>query len=111
VAAIARTVVVALLALAWLMSGVGNAAADATIVRVVAESATGERDRVAETPPAAELRASTSSPLGTDSRGSIITAAVVGLSLGAAIAFWQSRRHRRKYRPYDEPPPPPEAGP
>jgi copper resistance protein C len=44
-----------------------------------------------------------SGPLGSDSRGSIITAAIGGLALGCAIAFWQSRRHRRtRDEPRDE---------
>lgn len=47
-----------------------------------------------------------SGPLGSDTKGSVITAAVAGLLLGAGIAFWQSRRHRRKDVPRDEPPSP-----
>lgn len=34
-------------------------------------------------------------PAGTDTKTSVITAAVAGLALGAIIAFWQSRKHRR----------------
>ncbi|MGA5465281.1 copper resistance protein CopC [Mycobacterium sp. NPDC050041] len=37
------------------------------------------------------------SPTGTDTKTSILTAGAIGLALGGAIAFWQSRRHRRKY--------------
>jgi methionine-rich copper-binding protein CopC len=47
-----------------------------------------------------------SGALGSDTKGSVITAAVAGLLLGGAIAFWQSRRHRRKDVPRDEPPSP-----
>jgi methionine-rich copper-binding protein CopC len=43
-------------------------------------------------------------PAGADTKQSIIIAGAGGLLLGAAIAFWQSRRHRRKYLPLDEPP-------
>lgn len=39
-------------------------------------------------PPAASV--------GSDTKTSILTAAVAGLALGGAIAFWQSRKHRRK---------------
>lgn len=50
----------------------------------------------AEPAPTTTAAAPTSSgPLGSDTRGSIITAAIGGLALGCAIAFWQSRRHRR----------------
>lgn len=45
-------------------------------------------------------------PIGSDTKKSIITAAVAGLLVGAAIAFWQSRRHRRKDDPREEPPSP-----
>ncbi|MDW5613870.1 copper resistance protein CopC [Mycolicibacterium sp. D5.8-2] len=33
---------------------------------------------------------------GSDTKASVLTAAGVGLALGGVIAFWQSRRHRRK---------------
>lgn len=33
---------------------------------------------------------------GSDTKASVLTAAGVGLALGGLIAFWQSRRHRRK---------------
>jgi len=45
-------------------------------------------------------------PIGSDTRQSIITAAVAGLLVGAVIAFWQSRRHRRKDVRDDDPPSP-----
>jgi methionine-rich copper-binding protein CopC len=45
-------------------------------------------------------------PIGSDTKKSIITAGVAGLLVGAVIAFWQSRRHRRKDVPRDEPPSP-----
>lgn len=35
-----------------------------------------------------------SAPLGTDSKTSVITAAVGGLAVGGVIVFWQSRRRR-----------------
>lgn len=39
-------------------------------------------------PPAASV--------GSDTKTTVLTAAVAGLALGGAIAFWQSRKHRRK---------------
>ena len=45
-----------------------------------------------------------SGPLGSDTKASVITAAIAGLVLGGAIAFWQSRRHRRKDVHRGEPP-------
>ncbi len=43
-------------------------------------------------------------PLGSDTKTSIITAGGVGLLLGAVIAFWQSRRHRRSDMSEDDSP-------
>jgi methionine-rich copper-binding protein CopC len=61
----------------------------------------------ADTPPSTTAEPSISAaPIGSDTKKSIITAAVAGLLVGAAIAFWQSRRHRRKDVPRDEPPSP-----
>lgn len=60
-------------------------------------------------PPAAAAPVTTaepaepSAPVGVDTKQSIIIAGAGGLLLGALIAFWQSRRHRRKYLPLDEP--------
>ena len=39
---------------------------------------------------------SASAPATSDTRTTVITAAVAGLALGGAIAFWQSRRNRRR---------------
>ncbi|BBY96443.1 hypothetical protein MGALJ_61120 (plasmid) [Mycobacterium gallinarum] len=39
---------------------------------------------------------SASTPATSDTRTTVITAAVAGLALGGVIAFWQSRRQRRK---------------
>jgi methionine-rich copper-binding protein CopC len=58
----------------------------------------------AAAPPVTAEPPAPAAPLGSDTKRSIITAAVAGLLVGAAIAFWQSRRHRRKYVPRDEPP-------
>ncbi len=49
--------------------------------------------------PTATAPPTSSGPLGSDTKGTVITAAVIGLLLGAVIAFWQSRRHRRKVMP------------
>lgn len=48
----------------------------------------------AEAPSTAEP--SPPAPAGSDTKASVLTAAGVGLALGGVIAFWQSRRHRRK---------------
>ncbi|BDX32366.1 hypothetical protein TUM20985_29130 [Mycobacterium antarcticum] len=49
-----------------------------------------------EPAPNAGAAPSQSAPEGSDTKTTVITAAVAGLALGAAIAFWQSRKHRRK---------------
>lgn len=69
-----------------------------------ASTAVGAPPTTAPAPPSA-------APAGPDTKKSILTAAVAGLALGGAIAFWQSRKHRRKNTVDDEPrsvdPPPP----
>jgi copper resistance protein C len=66
--------------------------------------ATAQAAPPASASPTTTAAAPTSSgPLGSDTRKSIITAAIAGLVLGGAIAFWQSRRHRRtRDEPRDE---------
>lgn len=49
-----------------------------------------------EPAPSTAAAPSQSAPAGTDTKTTVITAAVAGLALGGAIAFWQSRKHRRK---------------
>lgn len=39
---------------------------------------------------------STAAPATSDTKTTVITAAIAGLALGGVITFWQSRRHRRK---------------
>ncbi len=46
-------------------------------------------------PKAAAAPPPSPAPVGSDSKTSILTAGVLGLALGGAIAFWQSRKHRR----------------
>jgi methionine-rich copper-binding protein CopC len=58
----------------------------------------------AVTPPTTVETPTAAGPLGTDTKQSILIAGAGGLLLGGAIAFWQSRRHKRKYLPVDEPP-------
>lgn len=55
-----------------------------------------------EPAPSAAAEPSESAPAGSDTKTTVITAAVAGLALGGAIAFWQSRKHRRR-GPADEP--------
>lgn len=43
-------------------------------------------------------------PASSDTRTTVLTAAVAGLALGGVIAFWQSRRHRRKNAANAQPP-------
>lgn len=64
----------------------------------------GDPDKTSPAPTGAEVAPSTAaappqsaSPTGPDTKTSILTAGAIGLALGGAIAFWQSRRHRRKY--------------
>lgn len=42
------------------------------------------------------------SPTTSDTKATVLTAAVAGLALGGVIAFWQSRRHRRKNAEYEK---------
>ncbi|TQR87679.1 copper resistance protein CopC [Mycobacterium hodleri] len=48
-----------------------------------------------EPTPSAAAAPSQSAPAGSDTKTTVITALVAGLALGGAIAFWQSRKHRR----------------
>lgn len=41
---------------------------------------------------------------GSDTKTTVLSAGAAGLAIGGAIAFWQSRRHRRSHKFYDEPP-------
>jgi uncharacterized membrane protein len=47
-----------------------------------------------------------------DTKTSVLTAGAAGLALGGVIAFWQSRKQRRKNTVFDEVPPadPPKPG-
>ncbi len=49
-----------------------------------------------ELAPSAAAAPSQSAPAGSDTKTTVITAAVAGLALGGAIAFWQSRKHRHR---------------
>jgi methionine-rich copper-binding protein CopC len=60
---------------------------------------------IAVAPPSTTVETPTAeAPAGMDTKTSIITAGALGLLLGGIIAFWQSRRHKRKYLPLDDPP-------
>ncbi|CAN5484695.1 hypothetical protein BH09ACT7_BH09ACT7_02220 [soil metagenome] len=74
-----------------------------TIARAAVAPALPSPSAVAAPTPTAEP-APAAAPAGADTKQSIIIAGAGGLLLGGAIAFWQSRRHRRKYLPLDEPP-------
>jgi copper resistance protein C len=75
--------------IAFTVTGVPGAAAS------VAPSASASPTTTAAPP-------TSSGPLGSDTKGTVITAAIAGLALGGVIAFWQSRRHRSRDEPRDE---------
>lgn len=52
--------------------------------------------------PSTAAAPSQSAPAGSDTKTTVLSALVAGLALGGAIAFWQSRKHRRR-GPADEP--------
>lgn len=55
-----------------------------------------------EPAPSAAAAPPQSAPAGSDTKTTVISALVAGLALGGAIAFWQSRKQRRRV-PADEP--------
>lgn len=57
---------------------------------------------VAAAPTTASAPPQSVSPEGSDTKPSILTAAVAGLALGGAIVFWQSRRRRQRNAVVDE---------
>ena len=64
------------------------------------------------TSPTASAPPEAAAPAGSDTKTSILIAGAAGLALGCAIAFWQSRRHRRNNALRNETPPaePPTPG-
>ena len=63
----------------------------------------------ADTSPSTTTAASKPEPepqasAGSDTKTTILSAGAAGLAIGGAIAFWQSRRHRRSHKFDDEPP-------
>lgn len=55
------------------------------------------------TPSTAAAPPPSAAPASSDTKTTVLSAAVAGLALGGVIAFWQSRRHRRKTPPMTKP--------